>query len=161
VVDIAMLMIVLSEAATPSPAAGAAVVPQGPLSTAADQFLSTGDALLTDVICCWWPAIKASCKQPDKLTTSTDANINKTKFCILQQTTKLVPAFLQQSKLVPTFLQQGKGLFLNSSGNKQSLFWNSSTNTPKVVPFGSCAGTPFGLFVLQQQLNKQPSTTAE
>ncbi len=31
VVDIAMLMIVLSEAATPSPAAGAAVVPQGPL----------------------------------------------------------------------------------------------------------------------------------
>jgi hypothetical protein len=63
-------------------------------------------------------AIKASCKQPDKLTTSTDVNINKTKFCILQQTTKLVPAFLQQTKLVPTFLQQGKGLFLNSSGNK-------------------------------------------
>jgi hypothetical protein len=41
VVDIAMLMIVLSEAATPSPAAAAAVVPQGLLSTAADQFLST------------------------------------------------------------------------------------------------------------------------
>jgi len=42
VVDIAMLMIVLSEAATPSPtAAAAAAVPQGLLSTAADQFLST------------------------------------------------------------------------------------------------------------------------
>ncbi len=38
VVDIAMLMIVLSEAATLSPAAA---VPQGLLSTGADQFLST------------------------------------------------------------------------------------------------------------------------
>ncbi len=37
-----MPIIVLSEAATPSPtAAAAAVVPQGLLSTAADQFLST------------------------------------------------------------------------------------------------------------------------